>query len=128
MWFFDGSINKKRWDAMKYDFECQVETPARRPAKRLAIAIDFDDTFTADPDMWAEFIRNNKQRGHSFYCVTNRKGSEENVDMMNEQFDKLNCQMTIIFANELSKLDTVEQLGLTIDIWIDDSPYSLTRS
>ena len=113
---------------MKYDFESQVEVPARNPARRLRIAIDFDDTFTADPELWSELIQRASRRGHIFYCVTNRHNSEDSIDTINDAFDKGNCQMTIIFANEFGKLETVERLGIKIDIWIDDSPYSLTRS
>jgi hypothetical protein len=32
--------------------------------KPLNIAIDFDLTLTADPELWATFVRDGKARGH----------------------------------------------------------------
>ena len=36
----------------------------------LIIAIDFDDTFSADPELWTAFILNAQQRGHKIICVS----------------------------------------------------------
>jgi len=110
-----GEITKERRKEMQYS------------VLPRCIAIDFDDTFTADPELWSRFIQHGKSRGHKFYCVTSRGESVENVDIINEWFDIWECQMPIVFANRASKVDTMECLGIKVDIWIDDAPYALVR-
>lgn len=95
--------------------------------KSRCIAMDFDDTFTADPELWSKFIQDGKSRGHRFYCVTARRDTEENVDIINHWFDKWECQMPIVFANLCSKVDTMEKRGIKVDIWIDDATYALVH-
>ncbi len=93
----------------------------------LTFSMDFDDTFTADPELMAEFVRLGKARGHKFYCVTARRATEENEDIINEFFDQHECQMPIIFSNLRSKVDEMVARGIKIDIWIDDAPYALVH-
>lgn len=95
--------------------------------KSLNIALDFDDTFTADPVLWGNFIKSAKLRGHQVFCVTARRESEENIDTINAQFDHWGCQIPIFFCNLASKLDQMEGRGIKIDIWIDDSPFAIVN-
>ena len=94
---------------------------------RKTIAMDFDDTFTADPQLWSRFIKDAKERGHRFYCVTARRDSAENIELINQWFDKYECQMPIVFANLASKVATMEKRGIKVDIWIDDAPFALVH-
>lgn len=93
----------------------------------LVFAIDFDDTFTADASLWAEFIFNAVSRGHRVYCVTARRDSEENIEDMQEAFAAYDLSIPIVFCNMGSKLWTMEQRGVHVDIWIDDAPHSLVH-
>ena len=95
--------------------------------KKLTFALDFDDTFTACPDLWADFVRKSKDFGHSWYMVTARRNTEENVETINAQLDHWGCQMPIIFSNLASKFDTMRDRGLKVDIWIDDSPHAIVH-
>ena len=95
--------------------------------KPLTFGLDFDDTFTADPGLWAAFVKLSKHRGHRFYCVTARRDTVENTDTINDIFDEWDCQMPIIFANLSSKVDTMDRRGIKVDIWIDDAPYALVH-
>lgn len=97
------------------------------PVVSRCFAIDFDDTFTADPGLWACFIRAGKARGHRFFCVTARRDSIENIEMINDWFDSYECQMPVIFSNLDSKVTTMEKRGIKVDIWIDDAPYALVH-
>ena len=90
-------------------------------------ALDFDDTYTADPELWAAFVKLGISRGHTFYCVTARRNTEENTDDINERFDEHGIQMPIIFSNLGSKMDEVERRGIKIDIWLDDDPPAIVR-
>ena len=93
----------------------------------MTIAIDFDDTFTADPVLWSAFIKSAKARGHKPMCVTGRRNSEENIDLINAEFDRWDCQMPVFFCNLSSKVDTMERHGVKIDVWIDDAPLTLVH-
>ena len=95
--------------------------------KPICIAIDYDDTFTADPELWSRFIQDAKNRGHRFYCVTARKESIENIELINQSFDQWECQMPVVFSNLSSKVTTMERQGIKIDIWIDDAPLALVH-
>ena len=44
--------------------------------KKLTIAIDFDDTYTADTELWGLFLRKAIANGHSVFCVTCRREDE----------------------------------------------------
>lgn len=112
----------KEWDLI-----CDACYRKTEPIKPRCFALDFDDTFTADPWLWSRFVRDAIGRGHRFYCVTARRDSDENVDLINKAFDYWGCQMPIIFANLSSKVTTMERRGIKVDIWIDDAPFALVH-
>lgn len=94
----------------------------------LRFSIDYDDTFTADPGLWAMFIRQARERGHRFVCMTARRESEESHEEMNANFEHWGCgPMPIVFCNMGSKQWVADQKGLKIDIWIDDGPHSIVH-
>lgn len=93
----------------------------------LIIAIDYDDTFTADPWLWSTFIKNAENRGHRILIVTARRDTEENHDELNAVLDHWGCQIPVIFASLGSKLREVEKRGIKVNIWIDDDPEKLVR-
>ena len=88
-------------------------------------ALDFDDTFTADPELWAAFVKLGISRGHKFYCVTARRSTLENENTINDAFEGQGIQMPIIFSNLGSKIEEVDRRGIKIDIWCDDAPYAI---
>lgn len=103
--------------------------PRMEPTKQIQkkIALDFDDTYTADPELWSAFVKLAIHRGHQVYCVTARHNTEENTDAINEAFEEQGIQLPIIFSNMGSKADEVQRRGLKIDIWCDDSPWAIVN-
>ncbi len=95
--------------------------------KTLTIAIDFDDTFTADPELFSQFICDAQGLGHYVVCVTARRDTDENRQHISECFAEYGVDIPIIFSNLGSKLYTVEKRGLKVDIWIDDAPYAIVN-
>ena len=85
----------------------------------LNIAIDYDDTITADADMWYIFIHNAIQRGHKVYVVTWR---DEDTPI-HYRFDELATD--VIYCNLKAKQQFCESKGIFIDIWIDDNPRAI---
>ena len=104
-----------------------MATKAAEVTDPLTIAMDYDDTFTADMKFWSAFVQNANGAGHRVVCVTARRNTEENTDEINSKFNHWGCHMPIVFTELGSKLHAVEKRGLKIDIWIDDNPEALVR-
>ncbi len=87
--------------------------------ERLTIGLDWDQTISADVDFWFEFIDLAIKHGHKVLIVTCRRGDEEDVQ---------ECRHHIAptyFTAGSSKSWYMEQEGVKIDIWVDDSPESV---
>jgi hypothetical protein len=94
----------------------------------LLFGIDFDDTITAAPEQFARFIADLIASGHRVLCITARRDTEENREIIYEYFDRHQVpEIPVIFANLTSKLRTMEQRGTKVDIWIDDAPHALVH-
>lgn len=86
----------------------------------MIIAIDYDCTFTRDPEMWKAFIALARQAGHKVHCVTCRRPTDENEAELTAAFGE--CDMMIFFTSLKPKLDYMAARNITIDVWIDDDP------
>lgn len=84
----------------------------------MIIALDFDLTYTRDPELWNDFIKQSQSRGHEVFCVTMRY-PEEKFDIE----DSIGKLCKIIYTKRFSKLQFVNDIGIYPDIWIDDNPY-----
>jgi len=85
--------------------------------RRMRIAIDYDDTFTADPRAWREVIAVLQSRGHEVICVSARFKIFENQRELEDA-----TGLRVILCNHNVKIDVVRKAGLHVDIWIDDQP------
>ena len=85
----------------------------------MLIALDFDGTYTADPDLWQAFIRQAQARGHQVFVVTMRH-EHENLDVERQL---LGVADRIIYTCRRAKRPHVEFLGHRVQIWIDDQPH-----
>ena len=83
----------------------------------MNIAIDYDETYTADPVFWDAVIGLGRQLGHSFVCVTNRSRPP--------MPDEPQPPMAVHCSPDRYKSLTATREGLAIDVWIDDSPSSI---
>ncbi len=90
----------------------------------MNIAIDYDNTYTLDPNFWNMFIETTKKSGHKVYCVTNRNTSAELAEPVLQSIGKY-CP--VIFAGDDWKSNAVRQQGIQIDIWIDDMPELISK-
>lgn len=84
------------------------------------IAIDWDGTFTEDPDLWRMFIRevSRKNKMRCFF-VTARNFSEE----VQKEADELGIEA--IYTDGKPKMKFCEEASADIHIWIDDMPELL---
>jgi hypothetical protein len=91
----------------------------------VRIALDYDNTFTADPKAWTEFIHLMQREGHVVYCVTMRYPPEhpkfggETRDVqraLGHLVDGLFC------TGRQAKEKFMLERGIKIDVWVDDTP------
>ena len=91
----------------------------------MNIAIDFDDTLTRAPELWKVFVDKAKELGHNLYCVTCRRHTDENCEIVDDWMDEHDIQIFTVFTNMRSKRQVMDERGIRIDIWIDDIPESV---
>jgi hydroxymethylpyrimidine pyrophosphatase-like HAD family hydrolase len=87
----------------------------------MNIALDYDNTYTRDPEFWRMVISAAQYRGHTVYCVTARtpNQSQEVYDSIGKVIGGDNCYFTSMGA----KKDYMFSKGISIDVWIDDMPF-----
>ena len=78
----------------------------------MRIGLDYDGTFTLDPQFWLAFIESAKANGHEVICVTMRF-PDEPVDM----------PIPVIYTSRVAKAFHMAAIGRLPDVWIDDSPH-----
>ncbi len=86
----------------------------------MRIAIDYDRTYTRDPDFWDVVIAAGEARGHEFVCITNRPCAPGVTK--SERVPAIR----ILPAGDQFKDDAARAAGLRVDIWIDDMPGSIS--
>jgi hypothetical protein len=85
-------------------------------AKSILFAIDFDRTWTEDPDFWHQFIALATMRGHRCIVATGRHAWSEDMDRHNLP------DIPIVWCKGKLKGEACREAGHRVDIWIDDMP------
>lgn len=85
----------------------------------MRIALDFDKTYNIAPDFWDTFINMSQESGHEVILATYRH-KEYDWDPLLDDLD-----IPMYFTDGKAKKPFLEELGITVDIWIDDNPYSV---
>lgn len=103
-----------------------------RKGEEVNIAIDFDGTISRDDQYFATVIHHGIRYDHRFYIVTARpKGSSKDIEKFLDEYADWHgrgwagARPKIIETGELSKKDCMDELGIRIDIWIDDCPEDI---
>lgn len=91
----------------------------------MHIALDYDDTYTADKTMWNVLIPIIQDYGHVVTIVTMRDGEAD----WHSDFKNLSDYYGVntVFCNGESKRDVTERLGILIDVWFDDRPEGIAH-
>lgn len=84
----------------------------------MNISLDYDDTYTQDPDLWRTFIQQAQSRGHQVYCVTWRHAGQP----VSTELSRL---VLVIYTDLQAKRPYMERLGIPIQVWIDDNPQAI---
>lgn len=88
----------------------------------MLIAIDFDDTLTADAELWRGFIESATALEHHVVCVTARRDTDDNRETIREWMNSHGFDLFTYFTGLGSKVDFMEKRGLKVNVWIDDNP------
>jgi hypothetical protein len=88
----------------------------------VLIAIDFDDTLTADSQLWLKFIESANALGHRCICITARRQTEENIETIDDWMIMHGVSLPVYFTGLASKVEHAKKIGLKVNIWIDDDP------
>lgn len=78
----------------------------------MKIALDYDGTYTRDPEFWKVFIMSARIRGHEIAIVTMRF-PEEKLDA---------GDLEVIYTSRQAKARHYQA-----DVWIDDMPLSVLQ-
>jgi len=87
----------------------------------MNIALDYDGTYTMDPDLWLPWVYGAITRGHTVYLVTMRYPSE----CMNLEPKLIATGLHIYPTSRRAKRPFMEHSGVKIDVWIDDNPRAV---
>lgn len=90
----------------------------------MIIALDYDNTFSADRDLWRQFIRLAQSRGHRVIGVSGRHDEPLHREALAADFP---AGLEVILCNHCTKRPIVEALGIKVDIWIDDYPEGIVE-
>jgi len=114
-----------------------VPPPATSPApqarslpetRAMTISIDFDRTFAADPQLWGEFARKSAAEGNTVVMIS-RRPEEDRQTVMNTVGDYADAfSQVVLVGGDTLKADAAEAAGINVDVWVDDSPQTITDS
>ena len=82
----------------------------------MRIALDYDGTFTRDPDLWRAFAALAKERGHAVSIVTMRFADDNEECVPDEG-------IPIVYTDRRAKASV-----FAADVWIDDQPQFILGS
>lgn len=85
--------------------------------------LDWDGTYTADPELWLAWIVNAHARGHRVYVITMRYPSEVPDNAHTHALAALGVH--IVATSRLAKRPFARAMGIDIHIWIDDNPEAV---
>ena len=60
--------------------------------------------------------------GHDVVCVTARRDTEENNEIVDQYMADWRIAILVYFTSLKSKVDYMKDRGIDVDIWIDDDP------
>jgi hypothetical protein len=83
------------------------------------IGLDYDNTYTRDPECWNQIIDTFEQSGHNVYVVTMRT-PEEGQPVREALSSRVEG---IFFTSRKAKKPYMFERGIDISVWIDDCPF-----
>lgn len=96
--------------------------PAGSVSKSLVVAIDYDGTFTSDPQCWTAVIHCLRAAVHRVICVSARTEADGSRAELRRA---LPAGIDILLSEFGQKRQFAKSQGWPVDIWIEDHPESV---
>jgi hypothetical protein len=97
-------------------------------SRGMTISIDFDRTVSADPSLWGEFARQAKADGNTVVMVSRREDTGDDrktvTDTLGDYADAFS--QVLLVGGDTLKEDGASAAGINVDVWVDDSPQTIT--
>lgn len=92
-------------------------------SRALTLSIDFDRTFSADPQLWGEFARKAVADGNTVVMVSRRPDTEEDRQTVTDTLgDYADAFSQVLLVGDRLKDEAAKEAGVNVDVWVDDSP------
>lgn len=92
----------------------------------MKIALDYDNTYTADREFWRSFIILCQRAGHMVFIVTHRERTRDSNDDL-QNLEHNGCP--VYFTGGVAKRWWCLHWGPgSVDIWIDDKPEGVSTN
>jgi len=93
----------------------------------MIVSLDYDDTYTRDPELWNKIVMLMRDKGHTVYVISARY--DRQMDEVHNSIGKIvgidNCYGT----NMQQKREYMyKNHGILIDVWIDDMPEMIVEN
>ncbi|RTZ66876.1 MAG: hypothetical protein DSZ29_02145 [Aquificaceae bacterium] len=82
------------------------------------IAIDWDNTISADQDFFKNLIKQFQSAGYKPFVCTLRAPDRENIEEIRSILEKTNIAIYLTDGNP--KREYMKELGVNVHLWIDD--------
>jgi HK97 family phage portal protein len=97
-------------------------------ARAMTVSVDFDRTFAADPQMWGEFARKAVADGNTVVMISRRPDTEADRKTVTDTLGDYAAAFSqvLLVGGDTLKADAAEAAGVNVDVWVDDSPQTIT--
>jgi HK97 family phage portal protein len=92
--------------------------------RAMTISIDFDRTFSADPTLWGEFAAKSVAEGNTVVMISRRPDTPEDRETITGTLGDYApaFSQVLLVGSDTLKADAARAAGISVDVWVDDSP------
>ena len=98
-----------------------------KKAGKLTFALDYHNTYSADPKFWNVFIELVYLRKDKLLCVSHATDHDE-IDKLYKSIGKIIGQDNVVLTNGAAKKPYCDEHGINIDVWIDNNPEHIINT
>jgi len=98
-------------------------------SRAMTISIDFDRTFAADPQLWGEFAAKSVADGNTVVMISRRPDTPEDRQTVTDTLGDYApaFSQVLLVGGDTLKADAAQAAGINVDVWVDDSPQTITN-
>lgn len=94
-----------------------------RSFRSMTISIDYDKTFSSDPEMWGKFAKSSAASGNQVVMISRRPDTEQDRnEIIAALGDYASSFSTVLLVGDQFKDAAAKAAGINVDVWVDDSP------